>query len=326
MMRIAFARSAVFAGRKCRCAGLDLQDQAAAARRRSADAASRRSAKPTQRRSATLFRRQETRGRGDGELHQECVSDAVGNWPVGDRACRGRPRYSPAIAISARNSARSASIEMRPSAVSTCQKVQPLQASRPCASAPMRWIEPTVVAERDRAVGAHQRLHGGAWRRRASRPARRRPRSISAANGTRGASRAVMNGASVVAGSGSTAAMRCSAARGIVALALDADEAAAEALRHRAGGAGAAERVEHEVVRPRGRQDDAREQRLRLLRRVQLLAVAVLEPLLAGAERQGPVGAHLDVLVAGLQRFVVEGVALGAGARAPPRSASRARW
>ena len=37
-----------------------------------------------------------------------------------------------------------------------------------------------------------------------------------------------------------------------------------------------------------------------------------LEPLLAGAERDGPVGAHLDVFVAGFERFVVEGVALGA--------------
>ena len=62
----------------------------------------------------------------------------------------------------------------------------------------------------------------------------------------------------------------------------------------------------------------AREQRLRLLRRMQLLAVAALEPLLAGAQRQRPVGADLDVLVAGLERLVIEGVALGAGlARRP---------
>ena len=33
------------------------------------------------------------------------------------------------------------------------------------------------------------------------------------------------------------------------------------------------------------------------------------EPLLAGAERDGPVGAHLHVVVAGLQRLVVERVA-----------------
>ena len=56
-------------------------------------------------------------------------------------------------------------------------------------------------------------------------------------------------------------------------------------------------------------EDHAREQRLRLLRRMQLLAVAALEPLLAGAQRQRPVGAHLDVFVAGLERLVVERVA-----------------
>ncbi len=49
------------------------------------------------------------------------------------------------VPISALNSARSASIGMSPFAVSTCQNAQPLQASSPCASAPMRWIEPTVA-------------------------------------------------------------------------------------------------------------------------------------------------------------------------------------
>src|SRR4029078_11981885 len=52
--------------------------------------------------------------------------------------------YSAASAISERITARKASIGVRPFDVSTCQKVQPLQASRPCAKAPMRWIEPTV--------------------------------------------------------------------------------------------------------------------------------------------------------------------------------------
>src|SRR5262249_12893920 len=106
--------------------------------------------------------------------------------------------------------------------------------------------------------------------------------------------------------------------------ALDADEAAAEALGYRAGRAGAAERVEHQVVGPRGRENHAREQRLGLLGRMQLLAVAVLEPLLAGAQRQRPVGAHLDVLVAGLERFVIERVALAAGvARRPDHGLMR---
>ncbi len=47
-------------------------------------------------------------------------------------------------AISERISARSSSISLRPFLVSTCQKVQPLQAPEPCATAPMRWIEPTL--------------------------------------------------------------------------------------------------------------------------------------------------------------------------------------
>ena len=38
---------------------------------------------------------------------------------------------------------------------------------------------------------------------------------------------------------------------GIGRIALDADEAAAEVLGDRAGGAGAVERIEHEVVGPR---------------------------------------------------------------------------
>jgi hypothetical protein len=47
--------------------------------------------------------------------------------------------------ISARTLARSASMTVRPFGVSTCQNVQPLHASSPCASAPIRWIEPTLV-------------------------------------------------------------------------------------------------------------------------------------------------------------------------------------
>ena len=45
---------------------------------------------------------------------------------------------------------------------------------------------------------------------------------------------------------------------------------------------------------------------------MQFLAVAALEPLLAGAQRDGPVGANLDIFVAGLERLVIEGVALAA--------------
>ena len=98
---------------------------------------------------------------------------------------------------------------------------------------------------------------------------------------------------------------------GVFTLALKTDEAPAQPLRHRAGGAGAAERVEHQVVGPRRRQDHARQQRFRFLRRMQLLAVAAFEPFLAGAQRKQPIGAHLDIVVARLERFVVERIILG---------------
>ena len=57
---------------------------------------------------------------------------------------------------------------------------------------------------------------------------------------------------------------------------------------------------------------------------MQLLAVAAFEPLLAGAQRNEPVGAHLDVVVARLERFVVERVvALGGVARRPDQGLMR---
>jgi hypothetical protein len=60
---------------------------------------------------------------------------------------------------------------------------------------------------------------------------------------------------------------------------------------------------------------------LRLLRRMHLLSVAVLQALAARAERQ-PVGAHLQVFVEDLQGVVVEG-GLASGRTSPPRSWSR---
>ena len=50
------------------------------------------------------------------------------------------------------------------------------------------------------------------------------------------------------------------------------------------------------------------QQRLGLLGRVRLVAGGVLDPLLAGGQRQGPVGAHLHVVVGQLHGVVVEGV------------------
>ncbi len=59
------------------------------------------------------------------------------------------------------------------------------------------------------------------------------------------------------------------------------------------------------------------QQRLRLLRRVQLEPVLVAQPLRPGAERQQPVAAHLQIVVQGLHRLVIEAVAAGALARRP---------
>ena len=97
---------------------------------------------------------------------------------------------------------------------------------------------------------------------------------------------------------------------GIVGIAFEADEAAAEAARHRAGRAGAEERIEDRVAGIGRGHDAAEQQRFGLLRRVRLLAVVALQALAAGAERQQPVGAHLGALVQLLHRIVVEGIAL----------------
>ena len=78
-----------------------------------------------------------------------------------------------------------------------------------------------------------------------------------------------------------------------------------------AGRARSEERVEHHVAGLGRSQHDARQQRFRLLRRMQLVAIVVLQPLAAGADRKQPVRAHLHVVVGGFQRIVVEGVALG---------------
>jgi hypothetical protein len=93
---------------------------------------------------------------------------------------------------------------------------------------------------------------------------------------------------------------------------------AAEPPRHRSGGAAATERVEHKIVGAGGGQKNTRKQRFGLLRRMQLLAVAALEPLLAGAKREEPVGPHLDIVVAGFERFVIEGVVACSGVARRP--------
>src|SRR6185369_16071809 len=62
-------------------------------------------------------------------------------------------------------------------------------------------------------------------------------------------------------------------------LPFDADEVTSEALGNSAGRAGAEERIEDHILRFRRRQKNAVEQRLGLLCRVRLGAVAVLEAL-----------------------------------------------
>ena len=99
--------------------------------------------------------------------------------------------------------------------------------------------------------------------------------------------------------------------RGIGLVALEADVAAAEAFCHGAGGAGAVERIDHEVAGLRRRQQHARQQAFGLLGRMNLLAVGALEAFLAGAQRDQPVGTRLHVLIGGLQRFIVERIAFG---------------
>ena len=59
------------------------------------------------------------------------------------------------------------------------------------------------------------------------------------------------------------------------------------------------------------------QQRLRLLRRMRLAAVAVLQPLAAAADRDQPVAAHLQLVVQRLHGGVVEGVAGVLVLRAP---------
>lgn len=93
---------------------------------------------------------------------------------------------------------------------------------------------------------------------------------------------------------------------------------AAEPAGDGAGRAGAEEGIEHDVARIAGGQQNAREQRFGLLGRMKLAAGLVLQPFLARAERDEPVRAHLKVVIATLQRLVMEGVALGLGAAHRP--------
>ena len=195
---------------------------------------------------------------------------------------------------------------------SRCRRRAPAPARRPGGSS--RRASPA----RERAVGAH--LRGVAGAGIGEDGARRDQAGLDQACRRRRAARRACRSTISSAGVGARRD-RGDARRGrgdIGLLALDADEMAAEALGDGAGGAGAEERVEHDVAGLRRGEQDAVEQRLGLLRRVDLLALAVLQPLVAGADREQPVGAHLQVVVGRLQRIVVEGVALGLRVAARP--------
>src|ERR1700722_5692614 len=58
---------------------------------------------------------------------------------------------------------------------------------------------------------------------------------------------------------------------GVIRLSLDPDETSPQSVRHRAGGSGTAEWVQHYVVGPRSSKQHARQQGFWLLRRMQLL-------------------------------------------------------
>uniref|UniRef100_A0A0N4ZGX3 LigA n=1 Tax=Parastrongyloides trichosuri TaxID=131310 RepID=A0A0N4ZGX3_PARTI len=106
--------------------------------------------------------------------------------------------------------------------------------------------------------------------------------------------------------------------RDVLLVLLQADVATTQALGGRAGGASAEERIEDDVAGLSRGQDHPVQQGFRLLGRMNLGAVLVLQALIAGAQREGPVRAHLDVVVGHLHGVVVEGVAARAAALGGP--------
>ena len=91
---------------------------------------------------------------------------------------------------------------------------------------------------------------------------------------------------------------------------------AAKQLRHRASGAGAKERIDDQIARLGAGEQHSIQQRLGLLRGVRLHAIG-LEPLAAGADRDQPVGPHLQLFVHRLHRVIIELVLRIFGFRCP---------
>ncbi len=152
-------------------------------------------------------------------------------WTQGERA--GSAEECQPAAISERISARNSSINRRPFLVSMCQKVQPLQAPDPCATAPMRWIEPTLSpsmmapSARTRAPWRFLESFGERDARRVARGHEWRQRRFRKRF------------------DGGDAGFRRTR---IGLVAFEPDVAAAETFCHRAGRAGAVERINHEIA------------------------------------------------------------------------------
>mmetsp|Transcript_23239 Transcript_23239/g.39975 ORF Transcript_23239/g.39975 Transcript_23239/m.39975 type:complete len:284 (-) Transcript_23239:759-1610(-) len=97
--------------------------------------------------------------------------------------------------------------------------------------------------------------------------------------------------------------------------ALNADVLTAQHFGDCAGGTGAKERIEDHVTWVGRANQHAMQKAFWLLCRMSLVAVVVFQTLMAGADRQHPIRAHLDTFIQRFERFVVEGVfcALGFG-------------
>ena len=212
--------------------------------------------------------RARTARRGEGSVPIVSPSPIPMRTMTGSERCR----HAPAEAMSRRTAARRSSIGASAPVAAEVPEGPAVAGVEPLHQRADAVDRADVVAGAERAVGAHLGLVAGAGvgedRRRArsgrSRPACRRGRA--ARRACRARSRARRRGA------GTTAAMRARGGGDVVVLALDADEVAAEALGDGAGGAGAEERIEDDVAGLRRGEQDAMEQRLGLLGRVDLPA------------------------------------------------------
>ncbi len=110
---------------------------------------------------------------------------------------------------------------------------------------------------------------------------------------------------------------------GVSRVALDADEGAPEPLGGDRGRAGAEKRIEHDVAFVARGKNDAVEQGLGLLRRVGLAPAIFAQALGTRADGKQPVRAHLQIVVQGLHRIVIEGVARLGSHRRPDQRLMR---